>query len=218
MTTIPHSPDGDLPAVCRGTIICYGDSITFAQAPEAPFYLDKETNWVARLARAYPDFRWINAGLNGRGMADVAGLRDALREHPEPRVVVVLLGTNDLAAPDPGCAARSCAALRELVEMVREQAPAARVVVGAPVDMVVANMPEYWTGERALGAHSPEELAALRAAYADYAAQAGLDFFSLAGAVPADEIPDGIHPDARGHARIAPVIGKAVMVALSRPR
>src|SRR6185436_81190 len=133
------------------------------------------------------DYRVVNAGVSGDTSA--GGLRRmdwVLRAHPA--VVVVALGAND------GLRGQSVAAMRENLEAIVRRAQAG----GARVLLIGMRVPSNY------GAAYTREFAAV---YPDVAKRTGVPLlpFLLEGvaANPGLNQPDGIHPNAEGHRRIA---------------
>lgn len=135
------------------------------------------------------EFRVINAGVSGDTSA--GGLRriDWLLRQPVA-VLVLELGANDMLRGQDVVALREN--LRAIVERTRVENPDVRIVVA---------------GMRAAPNLGPDYVSAFEAVYPELAAEvdAVLVPFILDGIAgdPALNQPDGIHPTAEGHRRIA---------------
>jgi acyl-CoA thioesterase-1 len=165
--------------------VVLGDSLTagLGVAPDEayPALLQR------RLAREGYRYRVVNAGVSGDSTA--GGLRRldwVLRS--EPKIVIVALGAND------GLRGQSVATMRRNLGQIiaRCQARGARVLLA---------------GMRVPPNYGAEYTRSFARAFALVAAQTRIPFmpFLLDGVAAARELnqPDGIHPNARGHAIIA---------------
>jgi acyl-CoA thioesterase-1 len=167
-------------------VLCLGDSLTegFGVSPEQAFPSLLEQ----RLRQAgHPRARVINAGISGSTSASAASrLRWQLRAQPD--VLLLALGAND------GLRGLDLAATRRNLE------DAIALAKQAGVQVVLAGMklpPNY-------GPAYTREFEALFRDLAD-AHGAALIPFLLEGvaARPELNLADGIHPNARGHERVA---------------
>jgi lysophospholipase L1-like esterase len=149
----------------------------------------------------FPDFPVLNRGIGGDTTVDLRErLDDAINE---PRVVSLLIGTNDLHGPRQrrdldGIAARC----RAIVERIRERAPEAGVLLNGL-------MPRT--------AFHAERLKALNGRYRSIAAETGASYIDLwpAFADPAGELRneltrDHLHLTAEGYRVWAGVLGPHV--------
>lgn len=175
-----------------------GDSVAaglhLAAGEAFPAVLQRE------LADAGSPFRLVNAGVSGDTTA--GGLRrvDWLLGQ-EPDVVVIELGNNDGLRGQPAAAIE--ANLRAIVERCRE--------AGAAVLLLGVRLPP------SLGRTYVEEVEAV---YPRLAEELGLafvpSFLEGVGGVPELNLPDGIHPTAEGHRRVASRVGPALRDLLER--
>lgn len=151
----------------------------------------------ARLAAEDLGFRLVNASESGRTSAGGSAALDwAMRS--EPDVVVIELGGNDgLRGIDLADVERN---LRSLIERARE--------AGARVLLLGMRLPENY-GEYA------EQFAAV---YERLAEEYELEFVPYfmrgVGGVPELNLPDGLHPTAKGHERLADTVEPALQRAL----
>ena len=166
-------------------IVCLGDSLTegFGVAPEH--------SWPSlihdRLIGDHPDVRIINAGISGATSASaVACLRWHLRARPEIRILE--LGANDgLRGVETEATRKN---LRDAIELAKENG----------VKVLLAGMklppnygPEYTERFERIFPELAEEM------------QVALIPFLLEGVAgdPSLNLPDRIHPNARGYERVA---------------
>ncbi len=171
----------------RGVVLCVGTSLT------AGYGLDPQQAWPAlvqqQVDKAKLPLRLVNAGVSGETSAGALGRIDWLLRQ-QPRVLLLETGANDaLRGQDLG-------ALRTNLEAILAKAKAA----SPPPALVLFAMevpPNY-------GAAYQAELRALYPQVARGAGAALMPFFldGVAGH-PELNLPDGIHPNAEGHRRIA---------------
>lgn len=198
------------------TIVALGDSTTagtpgFTSPLEAPpdGRGNIESQYAYWLARADPDWRVLNRGVNGersdqirdRFARDVVGARAA--------VVVIIAGVNDVYQ------GKSSAAIERELELMYDAARAARIAV------VAGSIVPYDTA-------GPDENARMRAVNAwigGYAAaHADAVVFcdtraAVAAAGEPDRLvssPDGLHPSPEGYRRMADVLEPAIRAALAK--
>lgn len=169
-------------------VVFLGDSLT------AGFGLSEQEAFPARVEarlrqRGIP-LRVVNAGVSGDTSA--GGLRRLdwiLRQEPE--VVVVGLGANDALRGQPLEATESN--LKEIVSAIRES--------GGRVLLLGMRIPTNY------GPDYAEEFAVL---YARVARDMDVPFVPFllegVGGVPELNLPDGIHPNAAGHRKIAETV------------
>lgn len=190
-------------------VICYGDSITFAEWKEQG--VGAGTRWVDRVGATIAGVRMINAGKNGRTTEDAAGLKAALAANPGADAVVIMLGTNDLKGiTDATAAVAACAGrVGTLVDTVKSAQPRATVLLCAPIQIHPATLTGYWKG-KGFGETTRQALAMLPTAYAAVATAKGARFASMHDAVDPVHLPDGVHPDPAGHAQLAVAMASAL--------
>lgn len=190
-----RTPDGQ-------AVILMGDSIT--------------EFWEADLLPDVDGVRLINRGVAGQNSsvmllrfhADVIGLN--------PAAVVILAGTNDLRAyvGDPGDLG-----LRPLERLSQNLTAMADMAEGRGVRVVMATLPPVG-GDLASVARSPALIRKVNAWISSFAQERGYalaDYFTALadpdGVMPTDLSEDGVHPNASGYRRMAPIL----LEALSRP-
>jgi lysophospholipase L1-like esterase len=169
----------------------------------------------------FPGKPYVNRGIGGqttpqmllRFRADVIELK--------PKVVVILAGTNDIAGnTGPMTLAQTEANLATMSELAH--AHGIRVVLSSvmPVNDVTSA-----EGKKLLQTtdRPPEKILALNAWIKTYAAEHGdtyLDYFSTMvddnGHLRSDLTADGLHPQGKGYAVMAPLAEKAIAQALEQ--
>jgi acyl-CoA thioesterase-1 len=171
----------------RGVVLCVGTSLT------AGYGLDPQQAWPAlvqqQVDKAGLPLRLVNAGVSGETSAGALGRIDWLLRQ-KPRVLLLETGANDaLRGQDLG-------ALRANLEAILARAKSS----SPPPVLVLFAMevpPNYGAAYQA----------ELRALYPEVARAAGVTLmpFFLDGVAghPELNLPDGIHPNAEGHRRIA---------------
>jgi len=199
------------PAPDKPRVVFLGDSIT--------------DNWNnPGFGGFFPGKGYINRGISGqttpqmllRFRADVLALK--------PAVVVLLAGTNDIAGNTGPMT----------LEMIEDNyATMAELARAHGVKMVFSSiMPVSDYAKDASGAsvnrsrqRPPEKIAALNAWLKDYAQREGhvyLDYFTALadekGFLKAELADDGLHPNAKGYALIAPLAEQAIAAALKSRR
>jgi lysophospholipase L1-like esterase len=195
----------------EGRVVFFGDSIT--------------DNWSkAGYGGFFPGRPYVNRGIGGqttsqmmlRFRADVIAL--------DPRAVVILAGTNDVAG---NAGPMSLEAIQNNLASMAELAKTHGVRVVLASILPVADDKKDASGRplnRTTG-RPPEKLRALNAWMADYARAKGHVFLDYAspladagGLLKAGLNDDGLHPNAAGYAVMAPLAERAIEQALSDRR
>jgi lysophospholipase L1-like esterase len=195
------------PAADKPRVVFLGDSIT--------------DNWNnPGFGGFFPGKGHVNRGISGqttpqmllRFRADVLALK--------PSAVVLLAGTNDIAG---NTGPMSLDAIQDNIATMCDLAKA------RGVKMVLASvMPVSDYGKDATGApvnrtkqRPPEKITALNAWLKDYAQREGHVYLDYAtplsdekGFLKADLADDGLHPNAKGYAVVAPLAEQAIAAAL----
>jgi len=200
----PPSPD-------KPRVVFLGDSIT--------------DNWNnSGFGGFFPGKGYINRGISGqttpqmllRFRADVLALK--------PAVVVLLAGTNDIAG---NTGPMTPEAIEDNIAMMCDLARANGVRMVLSSVMPVSDYAKDASGAvvNRTRQRPPEKIAALNAWLKEYAQREGhvyLDYVTpLAdekGFLKADLADDGLHPNAKGYALVAPVVEQAIAAALKDRR
>jgi lysophospholipase L1-like esterase len=196
------------PAAGEARVVFMGDSITDSWDDE-------------RYGGFFPGRPWVNRGISGQTTAqmlvrfrpDVIALR--------PRAVVILAGTNDLAG---NTGPTTLAAIQDNLASMAELARANGIRVVLASVLPVSDYDRDAQGQRLLRTRCrpPAQILALNDRLRGYAAKQGHTYLDYhAATVDArgflkDELSDdGLHPNAKGYAAMAPLAEKAVAAALS---
>jgi lysophospholipase L1-like esterase len=196
------------PAKDEARVVFMGDSITDVwQNPDAGGF--------------FPGEPYIDRGIGGqttpqmllRFRADVIDLR--------PRVVVILAGTNDIAGnTGPMTLEETEGNLASMSELAH--ANGIRVVLASVMPVSDVTTPD---GKKIVETvnRPPEKILALNEWIKKYAAEhkdVYLDYFATTvddkGFLKNELTGDGLHPNAKGYAVMAPLAEKAIQEALSR--
>jgi acyl-CoA thioesterase-1 len=186
----------------RKTILFFGDSLTAGYGLDDPAGEAFPGLIQARLDEAGLPYRVVNAGLSGETTA--GGLRrvDWILRQPVD-IFVLGLGGNDGLRGVPVGASREN--LEAIIGRVRARNPSVRIVL-AGMQMPPSMGPDY---TRAFAAMYPE--------IADKTGATLIPFLlEGVGGVPAFNLPDGIHPNAEGHRKVADVVWDVLNPLLQR--
>ncbi len=191
------------PAADESRIVFFGDSIT--------------EHWP--MALSFPGKAYVNRGLSGQTTPQmlVRFRQDVLAL--EPKVVVILAGTNDIAGNTGPISLEEIEAnLASMVELAR--AHGVRVVLSSVLP--VHNYTRE--AELAFPLRPPEKIAALNQWLKGYAAQTSSVYLDYAtamadgrGFLRRELAADGLHPNKTGYALMAPLAEAAIAAALGAP-
>ena len=189
-------------------VVFFGDSITdgWSRAENGGFF---------------PGKPYVNRGIGGQTTAQMLlRFRDDVLDL-QPKVVVILAGTNDLAG---NAGPVSPDSLKDNLGHHGRAGPSPRDPRGAGLHPPRIRRQEGRETATALtrSQHkSPETLRALNGWLADYCRQKGhvfLDYYQAMSDPAGGFLPalndDGLHPNARGYAMMAPLAEKAIARAL----
>lgn len=178
------------------TLCVFGDSIVVGSD-------DREAGgWVARLRldlNARGKIGVYNLGVDGdrteqllRRLAGEAAARNA-------SVIVISIGANDLGWH--GTSGTDITLFRERYDHILSEAEqfTRRILV-----LGLLNVDE---GNDSHGVRN-EQVKAFNAVVEELARMHGVEFLSLYGTLEPDNFVDGLHPNASGHAKLAPPIGR----------
>ncbi len=197
------------------TILCFGDSNTWGYPPGGGERLPRDIRWPGALQRLLgKGYHVIEEGLNGRtatvehpwveGRSGRPYLLPCCRSHAPLDLVIIYLGTNDLADRYQFSAADIAQACASLVRVVR----AADCGRGSATPPVLFVCPPPL---RASGPDATEYEAAaaksrtLGVRFADAAEAVGAELLDLDGVVRYSE-EDPLHLDADGHRALAEAV------------
>lgn len=198
------------------TVLCFGDSNTWGFDPATAERFPREVRWTGRLQAALgDDWHVVEEGLNGRtatldspvafGRNGLRYLQPCLDSHAPLDVVLIALGTNDLAERY-GLTATDVARAVALLAYVVSKSDAG-VGGGAPLPVLVCPPPvgnttweEDWAGAPTKSAVLPERFRAV-------AEEGGFALIELGDVTRFSDL-DGIHLDAEGHAAVADLIAR----------
>lgn len=190
------------PAPLQPRWLCYGDSIAEGWQASAPAWA-----WPAQVGRRHR-LDVVNLGYAGAARGELASAEEIAALPAD--AIAISHGTNCWTRT-PHSAALFAEGLRAFLAIVREGHPRTPIVALSPILRVDAE-----AKANRLGA----TLADLRAAFERVvqeriaAGDARLALVPGGALVPAAELPDGIHPDDRGHARIAQAVGPVIAAQL----
>jgi lysophospholipase L1-like esterase len=196
------------PAKDEGRVVFMGDSIT--------------DSWQKlQFGGFFPGKPYIDRGISGQTTSQML-----LRFRPdvialEPRVVVILAGTNDIAGnTGPMTLEETEGNLASMSELAH--AHGIRVVLSSVMPVKDAITPE---GKKLVQTvnRPPEKILAINLWIRKYAAEHGdvyLDYFTAMaddkGFLKNEQTYDGLHPNAAGYAVMAPLAEKAIEEALAQ--
>jgi lysophospholipase L1-like esterase len=201
------------------TILCFGDSNTWGAPPGGGERFPRDVRWPGVLqARLGSGFRVIEEGLNGRtatlehpwveGRAGRPYLLPCCRSHAPLDLVILYLGTNDLADRYSLSAEDVASACASLVQVVRQAAcgrdgadPAVLLVCPPPIRATGALASEY----EPMAAKSRD----LGRWFAAAAAEVDVALLDLDGVVRYAE-DDPIHLEADQHRLLAEAVESRV--------
>ena len=179
-------------AADQKTILFFGDSLTAGYGLDDPSAEAFPGLIQARIDAAGLPYRVVNAGLSGETTA--GGLRrvDWILRQPVD-IFVLGLGGNDGLRGVPVTASKEN--LQGIIDKVRARNPDAKIIV-AGMQMPPSLGPDY---TRAFAAMYPE--------IADKTDATLIPFLlEGVGGEPSLNLPDGIHPNAAGHRKVADVV------------
>ena len=197
-----HEANGKLspPMANQKRVVFMGDSIT--------------DSWD--LASYFPGRPYVNRGISGQTTRQML-----LRFRPDvialqPRVVVILAGTNDIAGnTGPMSLDEIEANLESMAELAKFHGMGVVLSSVTPVSNYPENSKVYFP------LRPPETIVELNRRIKDYCARSGcvyLDYFTALvdakGLMKVDLADDGLHPNAKGYAVMAPLAQQAIEQAL----
>ncbi|MCT4357474.1 GDSL-type esterase/lipase family protein [Streptomyces sp. Je 1-79] len=191
--------DGSLsPAPRRPRWLVHGDSITEGWWSTRPAH-----SWPATAGRAL-GLDTVNLGFAGGARGELP-LAEQLASLPGS-LVTLAFGTNCWSKA-PSSAGWLYETVRAYVGLVRRGHPDAPLLILSPV-----LRPEAETAPNALGATLEDLRTAMEDAGRDLAAEGDRRLLVLSGRplIDAEDLADGLHPNDRGHARMASAVADAL--------
>jgi lysophospholipase L1-like esterase len=202
------------------TIVCFGDSNTWGMVPLQGTRLNKLQRWSGVLRNTLGDQYWvIEEGLCGRTTIYEDPVESykcgkdyivpCIQSHTPVDLAVIMLGTNDLKirfSLSAGEIAKGVGILAELVKITNYTSgyPAPQVLLIAPPPILeVGQFKEVFEG-------GAEKSLKLGAYYEEIAKTFGC-YYIDAGKIIRSSPEDGIHLDAREHAKLGTAVADKVM-------
>lgn len=172
----------------------------------------------------FPGKPYIDRGISGQTTPQML-----IRFRPDvialqPKVVVILAGTNDLAG---NTGPMTVAAIEDNLTSMAELARAHGIRVVLASILPISDYEKNRDGQQIIRSKQrpPEQILALNKWMKDYAAANGgvyLDYFSAMadekGFLKEELSEDGLHPNQKGYDVMAPLAEKAIAAALKRKR
>ncbi len=191
------------PQVMKPRAVLLGDSIT--------------DGW--RLNEYFPDSDFINRGISGQITGQMLGRMKADVIDLDPKAVVILAGTNDIAR------GVELSTIQDNLTMIAELAKLHSIKV---IMASVLPIHDYNKGENPMFERSPQRppktILALNDWIADYCRKnrhTYLDYFSAMvddnGFLKKDLADDGLHPNSAGYQVMAPLVWNAIVKTVPQP-
>ncbi len=182
-------------------VLCFGDSITEGTYIEGKWV--RGNSWVNAFNKlGKGEIKAINAGRSGRKTSDMAGLNNALKQHPKIDHAVLFLGVNDLRISTDNVLDACVTNTHVIVKRVRQAYPNVQVTILSSPGLDVPNVTQRFAK---MGYDGKEQamLDKLRVRYKNFAAENSCHYIDLWGVVSAGNFTDGLHPGTTGQKQIA---------------
>jgi lysophospholipase L1-like esterase len=191
------------PAAERPRVVFMGDSIT--------------DGW--RLHEYFPDRDFVNRGISGQITGEMLGRFKEDVIDLQPKAVVILAGTNDIAREVP---------LETIQNNLTMMADLAQFHKITPIFASILPISDYHKGENASYERSktrpPASIVAMNRWIQGFCAKRDLpyvDYYSgvadASGFIKPDLADDGLHPNAKGYRVMAPIVLKVVEQVVAPP-
>ncbi|HXD30384.1 MAG TPA: SGNH/GDSL hydrolase family protein [Pyrinomonadaceae bacterium] len=200
------------PAVAKGDrrVVFMGDSIT--------------DSWddTQRYSGFFPGRPYINRGISGQTTPQMLIRFRADVIHLQPKVVVILAGTNDLSG---NTGPTTLEAIEDNLASMYELARANKVRVVFASVLPISDYDKNRDGQPIIRSKQrpPEQIVALNQWMKNYSAKVGavyLDYFSAMvdakGFLKEELSEDGLHPNQKGYDVMAPLAEQAIAAALKK--
>jgi lysophospholipase L1-like esterase len=197
-------------------ILCYGDSNTWGCPPGGVGRYSFEERWPGILQNYLgKEYNVIEEGLCGRttcfddptcsGRNGFASLTEVLRSHSPIRLLILMLGTNDLQSRYDLEAFTIAEGAGKLIQLAKENTPKSKILFVSPPHIV--NSDDLETLETFIGAVKKSRELAKH--FQRVALQQECYFFDAATVSEASPI-DGVHLDRNNHKLLADGIFKEI--------
>lgn len=201
----------------------YQDDLRLEKAPRVPgrvVFLGDSITDIWNLQKFFPGKPYVNRGISGQTTAQMLArmFQDVIDLHPA--AVIFLGGTNDIAA---NTGPETAKMVEENIQAITELAQAHHI---KPILCSLTPVSDY-TQHPQTAHRPPAQILQLNAWIRSYSAKANAgycDYYSAlvdgCGMFKKGYSDDGLHPNDRGYALLAPVAEKAIANALrekSRP-
>lgn len=205
-----------------GQLARYRDANTALKPPtpgenRVVFFGDSITD-MWRLDESFPNKPYVNRGISGQTTSQmlVRFRQDVINR--QPRAVVILAGTNDIAGNTGPINNEDIEAnLADLAELAKSHNVQVIFSSILPVNNYTPSSQEFYASRPS------DRIIALNTWMKDYCAKSGviyLDYYTAVvdpkGMLRRDLADDGLHPNKAGFAVMAPLAEKAIETALSR--
>jgi lysophospholipase L1-like esterase len=184
--------------------LCYGDSIVEGWKASGPAF-----SWPARVGRRH-GLDVVNLGYAGAARGELASAEEIAAQRAD--LITLAHGTNCWTRTPHG-EALFAEGLSAFLALVREGQPSTPIVAVSPILRMDAE-----TKPNRLGATLAELRRAFERVIGERIAAGDARLVLVPGRelVPAAELPDGIHPDDAGHARLAHALGPLLRAQIAQ--
>lgn len=219
--------------ITEKTILCFGDSLTWGEEPGTGRRYPREVRWTGVLQKELgPDMRVVEDGLGGRCTVfddpwyTCRNGRDSLgyslNSQKPLSMVILMLGTNDLKVTDPYGAARGIQTLVRMIRSANALYPAMSPVFRSDPKILIMVPPRFHpdidkrtcaaggNAVRSALAGKYSQSAMFAELYESVARMEGVHFLD-AGLYCSGSLPDCVHIDAEGHARLGKAVAQKVI-------
>lgn len=182
----------------EGTVICFGDSITYGAFVEGK-------SWVDDLSAKHNNITFVNEGRSGRKTSDRNELLPVLKKYPNSGYFLIFLGVNDLKNGNDSMVAQCVENMEWMINKIKETNEKTKIVILAPSDINLNTMSEI-NVKKKYNENTKNSLIELEKEYKDLAKKDSLGFISLLQSVSPPNYVDGLHPDEKGQQEIAETV------------
>lgn len=183
-------------------VVCFGDSITHGAEVDGQ-------SWVWFLSKEHPDIDFVNAGRNGRKIADKQELIPVLHEYPHADCYMIFLGVNDLKNGNDSMVNNCVANMKWMINAIRKVNDEAKIVLLAPSDINLETMNDINRNKK-YNENTKRSLYKLEKKYKELSDKEHTGFISLLHVVSKANYADGLHPNIDGQKEIANAVWKGL--------